>query len=126
MVYVESARLATRELGLKILKAEWAITDTAAALGYATKVDAFALWQGKPAVINWKTSQKVYRFEAIQSALEALLFSPDPVERLYIHLAGDKPGYRLERLQDRSDFSIAKCAIGTSGWIRADRNRRTA
>jgi hypothetical protein len=104
---------ATSELGLDIQGTEMPVGNEA--MGYATKVDALAKWRGKLACINWKTSIKVYRFYAIQSALEALCFSPDPVERLGIHLQADGK-YRVQHYTDRNDFVVAKAAVAVAAW----------
>lgn len=122
MGYIEAARSARRNEGIEVKKAEWAITDSAGALGYATKVDAYALWRGKPTVINWKTSVKKYRFYAVQMALEALLFSPEHVERLGVHLRADG-SYRLEHYTDRRDFIVAKAALTCRHWIKEGEKR---
>lgn len=79
-------------------------------LGYATKVDLLCLWRGKKTVVNWKTSEKVFRWYAWQSALEALLFTPEVVQRLGVHLAADG-SYKLEAYTDRGDYVIAKAAL---------------
>jgi hypothetical protein len=111
--FILAAMKATSELGLEVQEVEKAVGNEP--MGYATKIDAIAKWRGKLALVNWKTSAKVYRFYAIQSALEALCFSPEPVERLGIHLQADG-SYRVKHYTDRNDFVIAKAAVQIAAW----------
>lgn len=78
--------------------------------GYATKLDLLCEWRGKKTVVNWKTSATVYRWYAWQSAFEALIFSPEVVQRLGVHLSADG-SYKLQHYTDRKDFEIAKAAL---------------
>lgn len=84
-------------------------------LGYATKIDLVCVWRTKRTVVNWKTGP-VKRFYAIQSALEALLFTPEPIQRLGVHLAADG-SYKLQHYTDRKDYEIAKAALTCSAWV---------
>lgn len=117
--YIEAARKARREMKLEIIGrgAEYAIGNEA--LGYATKVDLYCIWNGKPTVVNWKTGAKVYRFWAIQSALEALLFTPEPVQRLTIQLQEDGQ-FRPHQHTNRKDFDIARWALGIAAWQKGE------
>lgn len=111
--YVEAARKARRELGLEIIRAEYPVGNET--LGYATKIDLYCRWNGRLTVANWKTGQKVYRCYAIQSALEALIFTPEPVQRLGIHLQEDGD-FKPVHYADRNDFTIAKAALSIAAW----------
>jgi hypothetical protein len=87
--------------------------------GYGTRIDAVGKWRGKFAVVNWKSGppRRVY---AIQSALEALIYSPAPVERLGIHLSADGR-YTLVHYTDRKDYEIAKAALTVAAWVNGGR-----
>lgn len=98
---------------VEVLRAEYAVGNLA--LGYATQIDLYCRWRGKPTVVNWKTGP-VYRCYAIQSALEALVFSPEPHERLGVHLSVDGLP-KLKPYTDRADFSVAKAALTCAAWI---------
>lgn len=111
--YIEAARKARREMGLKVLGVEYSVGSET--LGYATKIDLLCLWNGKKTVANWKTSVKAYAFWPIQSALEALIFTPEPVERLGIQLQEDGR-YRPHHYKDRNDFVHARAALTTAAW----------
>jgi len=111
--YIQAARKARKDLELETIGAEYAVGSEL--FRYATKIDLFCKWNGRPTVVNWKTGVKVYRFWPIQSALEALLFSPDPVERLTIQIQGDGQ-FRPHHHKDRSDFTIAKAALSIEAW----------
>lgn len=113
MGYIQAARKARREMAFEIIGAEHPIGNEA--LGYATRIDLFCLWQKKPTVVNWKTGPTIYRFWAVQSALEALLFTPDPVQRLTIQLQADGH-YRPHLHTDRKDFDVARAALTVAAW----------
>lgn len=111
--FIEGARKARRDLGLEVIAAEYGVGNEA--LGYATKIDLYCKWNGRLTVVNWKTSAKVWRFWPIQSALEALLFTPEPVERLGIQLQADGQ-FRPHHYKDRNDFVVARAALTCAAW----------
>lgn len=115
--FIEAARKARREMGFGIISAEYAVGNEA--LGYATKIDLFCLWNKKPTVVNWKTPMKVYRSWSIQSAFEALLFTPEPVQRLSIQLQADGQ-FRPHHHTNRNDFIVARAALTTVAWQKGD------
>jgi hypothetical protein len=113
--YVNAALLAIKREGWEVLGAEYPVGNTD--LGYATRIDLLANVAGKKTVINWKTGDKALRVYAIQSALEALLFSPEPVQRLGVHLKADG-SYRLEYYTNRRDFDVAKACLTVASFVK--------
>lgn len=112
--YVKAALSCIEREGMKVLGAEVPIGNRD--LGYATKIDLLCEWRGKKTVCNWKTGVTVYRAYAIQSALEALLFTPETVQRLGVHLSADGT-YKLQPYENRKDFDIAKAALTCAAWV---------
>jgi len=112
--YVRSALKFIEQEKIEVIKAEYAVGTLE--FGYATKIDLYCRWRGKPTVVNWKTGG-VYRAYAIQSALEALIFSPEPHERLGVHLSVDGLP-KLKHYTDRSDYAVAKAALTVAGWVK--------
>lgn len=106
--YVRQALDWVKHEGLEGVQPEYAIGNPD--LGYATKLDVLCYWRGKLTAINWKSSTKVYDFWRWQSALEALLFTPEPVQRLGVQLTGSGLP-KLHHYTDRKDFEIAKAAL---------------
>lgn len=113
--YVQAALTAIEREGLEPCKTadgkptvEYAVGNPD--LGYATRVDLLCQYRGKKTAVNWKTSEKVYRWYAWQSAFEALLFTPEPIYRLGVHLRADGD-YRLQHYTNRTDFTVAKAAL---------------
>ncbi len=113
--YVQQALEWIKAEDVTEIKAEYEVGNLD--YGYATKLDMLCRWRGKLTVANWKTGA-VRRAYAIQSALEALIFSPEPVQRLGIHLTGE-PGKppKLQPYTDRKDFEIAKAGLTCSAWV---------
>ena len=113
LCFVNSAIRFVEEEKIEVLRAEYPIGNPD--LGYATRIDLYCRWRGRLTVVNWKTGP-VYRAYAIQSALEALIFSPEPHVRLGVHLSADSLP-RLVNYTDPRDYSVAKAALTLAGWI---------
>jgi hypothetical protein len=112
LAHVHSAQRFIEREEIKIVRAEYAVGSIE--FGYATKIDLYCIWRGKPTVANWKTGPS-YRVYAIQSALEALIFSPQRPQRLGIHLSADGDAKPVH-YTDRRDFDIAKAALTCAAW----------
>lgn len=112
--YLRAALDCIKREGFEYVRPEYAIGNVD--LGYATKIDVLCRWRGALTVVNWKSSPVVYRAYAIQSALEALLFTPEPVQRLGVHLSQDGT-YKLQHYTDRKDYEVAKAALTCAAWV---------
>jgi hypothetical protein len=109
-----------RSEGLEEIRPEYAVGNPD--LGYATKIDVLCLWRGKPSCINWKSSATTYEFWRWQSALESLLFSPEPVQRLSVQLTGSGLP-KIHHHTDRRDYEVAKAALTIAAAVSGGKKR---
>ena len=98
---IYAAKFAIEELGLEKIKPELLVCNRK--LWYATKVDASCVWDGEPAVINWKTGNH-WPWYCLQTAAESLCF-PKRRKRLDIFL---RPNSTFNPVvhEDEEDYRI--------------------
>lgn len=112
--YVYAAEDFLKKHRVKVEAVEYGVGSSE--LGYATQIDVLGIWQGQRTVINWKTSARAYRYYEVQSALEALLFEPEEVQRLYVSLRSDGT-FKLWQYAGAEEIEIARAAVKVLSYI---------
>lgn len=121
--YVHAALACLKKHKITVEKVEYGVGSVE--LGYATQIDVLGLWQGQRTVLNWKTSARSYRYYVVQSALEALLFEPEQVLRLCVHLRSNGT-FKLWQYAGAEEMEIARAAalgegIKVAAYIKSQR-----
>jgi hypothetical protein len=110
--YVEAARKFLRDGDAEVLLVEAPLPDPL--LGIAGKLDLLCRWQGKTAVVDWKSGSKA-KWHAYQTAIYKHLVTVNKkcagaIERCAVYLRDDGT-YSIEPHTGRNDWAIAQAAI---------------